>query len=67
MFRRYRFFSKALHEMTRMPSDFFFRNFGATFMMDTVGVENRHRLDVDRLMVSTDYPHSGCDWPMSSR
>jgi predicted TIM-barrel fold metal-dependent hydrolase len=65
MFRRYRFFSKALHEMKGMPSDIFFRNFHATFMMDTVGIENRHRLEVDHLMFSTDYPHSGCDWPQT--
>ncbi len=65
MFRRYRFFSQALHQMTRMPSDIFHSNIWATFMMDTVGLELRHRLNVDHLMFSTDYPHSGCDWPMS--
>ena len=65
MFRRYRFFSEALHEMKRMPSDIFFRQFYATFMMDTVGIDNRHRLNVDHLMFSTDYPHSGCDWPQT--
>ncbi len=65
MFRRYRFFSNALHEMTRMPSEIFHRNFWATFMMDVVGVENRHHLNGSHLMFSTDYPHSGCDWPMS--
>lgn len=65
MFRRYRFFTQALHEMKRMPSDIFARNFWATFMLDTVGIELRHRMNLDHIMFSTDYPHSGCDWPMS--
>ena len=33
--------------------------------MDTVGVELRHRMNIDHLMWSTDYPHSGSDWPNS--
>jgi predicted TIM-barrel fold metal-dependent hydrolase len=65
MFRRYRFFSEALHQMNRMPSDVFASNIWATFMLDTVGIELRHRMNIDHLMFSTDYPHSGCDWPMT--
>jgi predicted TIM-barrel fold metal-dependent hydrolase len=34
-------------------------------MMDTVGIELRHRLNLDHLMWSTDYPHTGTDWPNS--
>ena len=43
----------------------FHRNFWATFMIDTVGMDLRHRLNVDQLMWSTDYPHTGSDWPSS--
>ena len=48
-----------------MPSRAFHRNFWATFMIDTVGIELRHRLNVDHLLWSTDYPHTGTDWPNS--
>ena len=34
-------------------------------MIDSVGIELRHRLNVDHLMWSTDYPHTGTDWPNS--
>jgi predicted TIM-barrel fold metal-dependent hydrolase len=65
MFRRYRWYTGAVNEMSEMPSDIFFRNFWATFMIDTVGMDLRHRMNVDHLMWSTDYPHSGSDWPDS--
>ena len=48
-----------------MPSEVFHRNFWSTFMVDTVGIELRHRMNIDHLMWSTDYPHSGSDWPDS--
>ncbi len=65
MFLRYRFFTKATEKMNTMPSAIFRRQFWATFMVDTVGMELRHRMNVDHLMWSTDYPHTGCDWPNS--
>jgi predicted TIM-barrel fold metal-dependent hydrolase len=65
MFRRYRWWTGAHQEMSEMPSQIFHRNFWATFMVDRSGVELRHRLNVDHLMWSTDYPHSGTDWPES--
>ena len=65
MFRRYRWYTGAVKEMTEMPSRVFFRNFWATFMVDSVGVELRHRMNLDHIMWSTDYPHSGSDWPES--
>ena len=65
MFRRYRWYTGAVNEQKEMPSDIFFRNFWATFMIDTVGMDLRHRMNVDHLMWSTDYPHSGSDWPNS--
>ena len=65
MFRRYRWWTGAHEEMTEMPSQIFARNFWATFMIDRSGIELRHRMNLDHLMWSTDYPHSGSDWPES--
>ena len=65
MFRRYRWYTGAVNEQKEMPSDIFFRNFWASFMIDTVGMDLRHRMNVDHLMWSSDYPHSGTDWPDS--
>jgi predicted TIM-barrel fold metal-dependent hydrolase len=65
MFLRYRWYTKAVEQMTEMPSEIFFRNFWATFMVDRAGIELRHRMNLDHLMWSTDYPHSGTDWPNS--
>jgi predicted TIM-barrel fold metal-dependent hydrolase len=65
MFMRYRWYTGAVDVQKEMPSDIFHRNFWATFMVDTVGMDLRHRMNVDHLMWSTDYPHSGSDWPNS--
>lgn len=65
MFLRYRWFTDTAQRLPTMPSRVFHRNFWATFMIDTVGIELRHRLNIDHLMWSTDYPHTGTDWPNS--
>jgi predicted TIM-barrel fold metal-dependent hydrolase len=65
MFMRYRWYTGAHKEMKSTPSEIFHRNFWATFMLDTVGMDLLHRMNVDHLMWSTDYPHSGSDWPNS--
>jgi predicted TIM-barrel fold metal-dependent hydrolase len=65
MFLRYRWFTDTAARLPTMPSRVFHRNIWATFMVDTVGIELRHRLNVDHLMWSTDYPHTGTDWPNS--
>ena len=65
MFLRYRWFTGTARSLPTMPSRVFHRNFWATFMIDTVGVELRHRLNVEHLLWSTDYPHTGTDWPNS--
>jgi predicted TIM-barrel fold metal-dependent hydrolase len=65
MFLRYRWFTGTADSLPTMPSRVFHRNVWATFMIDTVGIELRHRLNVDHLMWSTDYPHTGTDWPNS--
>jgi predicted TIM-barrel fold metal-dependent hydrolase len=65
MLRRYRWWTGAHKQMREFPSHVFCRNFWATFMIDRSGVELRHRMNLDHLLWSTDYPHSGCDWPES--
>jgi predicted TIM-barrel fold metal-dependent hydrolase len=65
MFLRYRWYTGAWQQMKAMPSEIFHRNFWATFMVDTVGIELRHHLNGEHVMWSTDYPHSGTDWPNS--
>jgi predicted TIM-barrel fold metal-dependent hydrolase len=65
MFLRYRWFTGTAQSLPTMPSRIFHRNCWATFMIDTVGMDLRHRLNVDHLMWSTDYPHTGTDWPNS--
>jgi NAD(P)-dependent dehydrogenase (short-subunit alcohol dehydrogenase family)/predicted TIM-barrel fold metal-dependent hydrolase len=65
MFLRYRWFTGTVAALPTLPSRLFHRNLWATFMIDTVGVELRHRLNVDHLLWSTDYPHTGTDWPNS--
>src|SRR5262245_2880488 len=65
MFLRYRWFTGTAERLPTLPSRLFHRHFWATFMIDTVGMELRHRLNLDHLMWSTDYPHTGTDWPNS--
>jgi len=65
MFRRFRWLTGAANEMTTMPSELFLRNFWATFVIDTAGLEMRHRMNMDHVLWSTDYPHSASDWPNS--
>jgi predicted TIM-barrel fold metal-dependent hydrolase len=66
MYLRYRFFTNAIEQMgDLMPSRLFHESFWATFMIDTVGMRLRYALNIDQIMWSTDYPHTGCDWPNS--
>jgi predicted TIM-barrel fold metal-dependent hydrolase len=66
MFRRYRWWTGAHERMHELPSTIFHRNFRATFMVDRAGIELRHRMNLDHILWSTDYPHSGTDWPNSA-
>jgi predicted TIM-barrel fold metal-dependent hydrolase len=49
------------------PSDYFRRNWLATFMKDAYALENRHHIGVENMMWSTDYPHHGTEWPYSRK
>jgi predicted TIM-barrel fold metal-dependent hydrolase len=50
-----------------MPSKVISDHFHFTYITDHYAVANRHRIGVDRLMWSSDFPHSGSDWPDSWR
>jgi hypothetical protein len=64
---RLRFVSGDPHFFARMPSEVFHRNLWSTFMHDTAGVEQRHRMNLRHICWSTDYPHAGTDWPNSRK
>ena len=54
-------------ELALLPSEYFYRNWRITFMLDQYAVRNRHACGVGNLMWSTDYPHHGTDWPYSRK
>ena len=66
-FLRNRFHTGAVDLVDTMPSVTFNRNIWATFMIDTVGIEMRHRFNMEHVCWSTDYPHTTSDWPNSRR
>ena len=49
------------------PSFYWARNNAATFITDPSGVDLRHRVGVESMMWSSDYPHHGNDWPYSRK
>ncbi|MHB8669088.1 MAG: amidohydrolase family protein [Acidimicrobiales bacterium] len=50
-----------------LPSEYFRRNWKATFIREPFAVQVRHHIGVHNLMWSTDYPHHRHDWPYSRR
>ena len=65
MFYRFRYLTGAVETMHEMPSAVFHRSFWAGFLVDQVGVELRHHMNIDHLMWGSDYPHTATDWPHS--
>jgi predicted TIM-barrel fold metal-dependent hydrolase len=53
--------------LDRMPSEYVREHIWATFIEDPLGIRDRHRIGVDRIMWSTDYPHTNSNWPNSQR
>jgi predicted TIM-barrel fold metal-dependent hydrolase len=65
-----RFRRRATSRDTRLkplPSQVIEDHFYFTYITDHYAVANRHRIGIDRLMWSSDFPHSGSDWPDSWR
>ena len=49
----------------RLPSEIFSEHVILCFIDDAVGVDNRHRLNLDNIAWESDYPHSDTTWPRS--
>jgi predicted TIM-barrel fold metal-dependent hydrolase len=54
-----------LKPIERPPSEYIREFFYWGFQFDRVGVELRHKINVDRLMWGSDFPHQESDWPES--
>ena len=54
-----------LKPLQRPPSEYIREYFYWGFQFDRVGVELRHKINVDRLMWGSDFPHQESDWPES--
>ncbi len=59
---RHRFWSNG--HLERLPSEYVRDHIYSTFQEDNYGLRNRD-LILDNIMWSSDYPHSGSDWPFS--
>jgi predicted TIM-barrel fold metal-dependent hydrolase len=62
-FRRRTVGAKA--RLAKTPGEYIHDHFWFTYLTDHYAVRNRHAIGVDRLMWSSDFPHSGSDWPDS--
>ena len=47
------------------PSYYFDKNLFFTFITDSYGVANRHWIGLSQMLWSSDYAHTGTDWPRS--
>jgi predicted TIM-barrel fold metal-dependent hydrolase len=54
-----------LKPLQRPPSEYIREYFYWGFQFDRIGVELRHKINVDRLMWGSDFPHQESDWPDS--
>jgi predicted TIM-barrel fold metal-dependent hydrolase len=61
----YRTPNEASPDMKMKPSEYFRRQFFATFEDDDIGVRTRDLIGVDRLLWGNDYPHHDSIWPHS--
>jgi predicted TIM-barrel fold metal-dependent hydrolase len=51
--------------LRRLPSDYIREHCLWGFQFDRVGVELRHKINVDNLIWGSDFPHQESDWPQS--
>jgi predicted TIM-barrel fold metal-dependent hydrolase len=63
--RKHRFWTGSNIDV--MPSDLFRQSIYANFISDRAGVEGRHMIGVDNIMIGTDYPHTDSSWPDTQR
>ncbi|MFN0148677.1 MAG: amidohydrolase family protein, partial [Dehalococcoidia bacterium] len=55
----------AVDYLTMKPSEYFRRNFYATFEDDHEGILTREQIGLDCLLWGNDYPHHDAIWPNS--
>ncbi len=61
----YRTPKHAVDYLTMKPSEYFRRNFYATFEDDEAGMATRHLIGIPNLLWGNDYPHHDSIWPHS--
>ena len=62
-FSRHRFWTNC--KLSMLPSEYWKRQCFTTFQLDRYAIRNRDLVGVNTMMWSSDYPHSGADWPNS--
>jgi predicted TIM-barrel fold metal-dependent hydrolase len=65
VWERHRYYQKI--DFDARPSDLFHKHFWGCFIDDEHGVEARHTIGVDRMMLEIDFPHSDSNWPNSRK
>lgn len=63
----YRTPNEASPDMKMKPSEYFRRQFYATFEDDDIGVRTRDLIGVERMLWGNDYPHHDSIWPRSQQ
>ena len=64
-----RFLDSRMHQhydfpgVKELPSTYFKNQMAVTFVHEPEGVEQRHRIGIDNVLWSTDFPHPVCNWP----
>lgn len=58
-FARYRF----RYNIKRFPSEYVYDHAYFTYVTDGYGIDNRHRIGVDKILWSSDYPHGNSNYP----
>ena len=54
-----------LDELSMAPSEYVKRQVWATFQFEDVWIDTRKRFDMNKIMWSSDYPHTDSPWPHS--
>lgn len=62
---RHRFWTNS--NLPHRLSDYWRRQCFTTFQVDHYAIANRHRMGANTILWSSDYPHTGSDWPQSMR
>ena len=63
--RKHQFWTRST--INTKPSELFRRSIYANFISDRAGVEGRHLIGIENIMLGTDYPHTDSSWPDTQR